>query len=42
VRTFTILLRGGSKQYIEEVVRSLNDAFMVVRKIQKKPFIVPG
>lgn len=41
-KTCTLLLRGGSDQYIAEVERSLHDAIMIVRRAIKNQFIVPG
>lgn len=41
-RTVTLILRGCSEQYIDEVSRSLHDAIMVVRGMLKHPNFVPG
>lgn len=41
-RTATLILRGGSMQFIDEVSRSLNDAIMIVKKTLMNPYIVPG
>ena len=32
-RTATIVLRGGSEQFIDEAERSLHDAIMIVRSV---------
>lgn len=31
-KTATIVLRGGSEQFIDEAMRSLHDAIMIVRR----------
>lgn len=41
-KTATILLRGGSEQFVKEADRSLNDAIMIVRRVIKTRKIVPG
>lgn len=41
-KTGTILLRGGSEQFIAEVERSLHDAIMIVRRAVKNQAIVAG
>lgn len=41
-RTCTLLLRGGSDQFIAEVERSLHDAIMVVRRALQHRTIVAG
>lgn len=41
-RTCTLLLRGGSEQFISEVERSLHDAIMVVRRALQNRAIVAG
>lgn len=41
-RTCTILLRGGSEQFIAEVERSLHDAIMVVRRATRMQAVVAG
>eukprot|EP00002_Diphylleia_rotans_P025656 TRINITY_DN507_c0_g1_i1.p1 TRINITY_DN507_c0_g1~~TRINITY_DN507_c0_g1_i1.p1 ORF type:complete len:562 (+),score=144.87 TRINITY_DN507_c0_g1_i1:86-1771(+) len=38
----TIILRGGSEQFIEEVDRSIHDAIMVVRRAIKNTSVVAG
>lgn len=38
----TILIRGGSEQYIAETERSLHDAIMIVRRAMKNDTIVAG
>lgn len=38
----TILLRGGSEQFIAETERSLHDAIMIVRRAKKSDLIVAG
>jgi T-complex protein 1 subunit eta len=40
--TATIILRGSSEQYMDEVSRSLHDAIMIVRRMLKNPQFVPG
>lgn len=40
--TATIVLRGGSEQFLDEAERSLHDAVMIVRRALKNPNIVPG
>ncbi len=41
-RTATIVLRGGSEQFIDEADRSLHDAIMIVRRALKHAQVVPG
>lgn len=41
-RTATIVLRGGSDQFIDEAERSLHDAIMIVRRALKHAVVVPG
>lgn len=41
-KTCTLLLRGGSEQFIAEVERSLHDAIMIVRRALKNQTIVAG
>ncbi|KAI8466230.1 MAG: chaperonin complex component [Monoraphidium minutum] len=41
-RTATIVLRGGSDQFIDEAERSLHDAVMIVRRALKHAQVVPG
>jgi T-complex protein 1 subunit eta len=41
-KTATMILRGGSEQFIDEVERSLHDAIMIVRRAVKNDSIVAG
>jgi len=41
-KTATLILRGGSEQFIDEVERSLHDAIMIVRRAMKNDSIVAG
>ena len=41
-QTATIVLRGGSEQFLDEADRSLHDAVMIVRRTLKNPRVVPG
>ena len=41
-RTATMVLRGGSEQFLDEAHRSLHDAIMIVRRTLKNPSVVPG
>ena len=41
-KTATMILRGGSEQFIDEVERSLHDAIMIVRRAFKNSDIVAG
>jgi len=41
-RTATIVLRGGSEQFIDEAERSLHDAIMIVRRAMKHAHVVAG
>lgn len=38
----TILLRGASKDILNEVERNLQDAMNVARNVMQEPFLVPG
>lgn len=38
----TILLRGASKDVLNEVERNLQDAMNVARNVMVDPFLVPG
>ena len=40
-KTATIVLRGGSDQFIDEADRSLHDAIMIVRRALKHAEVVP-
>ncbi|KAL4458807.1 hypothetical protein ABPG75_013672 [Micractinium tetrahymenae] len=40
--TCTLVLRGGSEQFLDEADRSLHDAIMIVRRALKSPLVVPG
>ncbi|GFH26903.1 t-complex protein 1 subunit eta [Haematococcus lacustris] len=41
-KTATLVLRGGSEQFIDEADRSLHDAIMIVRRALKHAEVVPG
>ncbi|KAL5274564.1 cct7 family protein [Megaselia abdita] len=41
-RTCTMILRGGSEQFLEETERSLHDAIMIVRRTIKNDSVVAG
>lgn len=41
-KTCTIVMRGGSEQFIAEVERSLHDAIMIVRRAMKTKSVVAG
>ncbi|KAK9811765.1 hypothetical protein WJX72_009677 [[Myrmecia] bisecta] len=41
-RTATMVLRGGSEQFIDEAERSLHDAIMIVRRAMKNASVVAG
>ena len=41
-KTVTIILRGGSDQFMEETERSLHDAIMIVRRTLKNDAVVAG
>ncbi|KAK9873629.1 hypothetical protein WA026_023414 [Henosepilachna vigintioctopunctata] len=41
-KTCTIILRGGSEQFLEETERSLHDAIMIVRRTIKNDAVVAG
>lgn len=38
----TILLRGGSKDFLNEVERNLQDAMQVARNVVFEPKLLPG
>lgn len=38
----TILLRGASKDILNEVERNLQDAMNVTRNVMLEPYLVPG
>ena len=40
--TATLVLRGGSEQFLDEADRSLHDAIMIVRRALKSPLVVAG
>lgn len=40
--TCTLVLRGGSEQFLEETERSLHDAIMIVRRTIKNDSVVAG
>ena len=40
--TCTLILRGGSEQFMEETERSLHDAIMIVRRAVKNDTVVAG
>lgn len=42
VKSSTIILRGGSEQYISEAERSLNDAIQVVKRVKNNSETVVG
>lgn len=42
MKTSTIILRGGSEQYISEAERSLNDAIQIVKRVKKNQETVSG
>lgn len=42
IETATIVLRGGSEQFIEESHRSIHDAIMVVKRSLKAQSVVAG
>lgn len=42
VKSSTIILRGGSEQYISEAERSLNDAIQVIKRVKKNQATVVG
>ncbi len=41
-QSVTFLIRGGSQRVVDEVDRSIHDAFMVVKDVFEKPEIVAG
>ena len=41
-KTATMVLRGGSDQFIDEAERSLHDAIMIVRRAIKNASVVAG
>jgi len=41
-KTCTLILRGGSSQFLEETQRSLHDAIMIVRRALKHDAVVAG
>jgi len=41
-KSCTIVLRGGAEQFIDEAVRSLEDAMHIVRRAVKNTSVVPG
>eukprot|EP01024_Parvocaulis_polyphysoides_P026559 TRINITY_DN24197_c1_g2_i1.p1 TRINITY_DN24197_c1_g2~~TRINITY_DN24197_c1_g2_i1.p1 ORF type:complete len:196 (-),score=37.76 TRINITY_DN24197_c1_g2_i1:185-772(-) len=41
-KTATLILRGGSEQFIDEAERSLHDAIMIVRRALKNSYVVAG
>ncbi|RUS72027.1 hypothetical protein EGW08_020211 [Elysia chlorotica] len=41
-KTCTIILRGGTEQFMEETHRSLHDAIMIVRRAMKNDSVVAG
>jgi T-complex protein 1 subunit eta len=41
-RTATLVLRGGSEQFLDEAERSLHDAIMIARRAVASPLVVPG
>jgi T-complex protein 1 subunit eta len=41
-RTATILLRGGSEQFVEEAHRSLHDALMIIKRTIQNTTVVAG
>ncbi len=41
-KTATMVLRGGSEQFIDEAERSLHDAIMIVRRAIKNASVVAG
>lgn len=41
-KTSSIILRGGSQQFLDETERSLHDAIMIVRRAMKNDKIVAG
>ena len=41
-KSATMVLRGGSEQFIDEAERSLHDAIMIVRRAIKNSAVVAG
>lgn len=41
-KTSTIILRGGSDQYIQEAERSLNDAIQIIKRVRDNQDTVIG
>lgn len=41
-KTATIVIRGGSEQFMAETERSLHDSIMIVRRTMKHPTVVAG
>jgi T-complex protein 1 subunit eta len=41
-KTCTIILRGGTQQFMDETERSLHDAIMIVRRAMKNDAVVAG
>ena len=41
-KAVTVLLRGGSKEVLNEIDRNLQDAMAVVRNVLTDPRVVPG
>lgn len=41
-KTCTLILRGGSEQFLEETERSLHDAIMIVRRTIQNDSVVAG
>jgi T-complex protein 1 subunit eta len=41
-KTATVILRGGSQQFLDETERSLHDAIMIVRRAMKHDSVVAG
>lgn len=41
-KTATVVLRGGSQQFMDETERSLHDAIMIVRRAMKNDSVVAG
>lgn len=40
--TCTLILRGGSEQFLEETERSLHDAIMIVRRTIRNDSVIAG
>lgn len=41
-KTCTLIIRGGSEQFLEETERSLHDAIMIVRRTIQNDSVVAG